>query len=118
MSAPTNPLCSEPASEGFVLTHILTVADVKRSGDFYSHILGGTIVRVGEPSVIQLADNWIIVNVGGGPTGDKPTVTLHTPENPDEATSFMNVRVADIHVLRRVARAGRNVPDGAQGARH
>jgi hypothetical protein len=33
---------------------------------------------------------------GGGPTDDKPTVTLHTPNNPDETTSFMNIRVADI----------------------
>jgi catechol 2,3-dioxygenase-like lactoylglutathione lyase family enzyme len=69
---------------------------VKRSAEFYSRVLGGTVVREGEPSVIQLANSWIIVNVGGGPTDDKPTVTLHTPDNPDETTSFMNIRVADI----------------------
>jgi catechol 2,3-dioxygenase-like lactoylglutathione lyase family enzyme len=80
-----------------VLTHFLTVADVKRSADFYARVLGGTVVREGEPTVIQLANSWIIVNVGGGPTDDKPTVTLHTPDNPDEATSFMNIRVADVH---------------------
>ena len=85
-----------PPKEGFVLTHFLTVADVKRSADFYSRVLGGTVVRDGEPSVIQLANCWIIVNVGGGPTDDKPTVILHTPRNPDEATSFLNIRVADI----------------------
>ena len=51
----------------------------------------------GEPTVVQVANGWITVNVGGGPTDDKPTVTLHTPQNPDEATSFMNIRVADIH---------------------
>jgi catechol 2,3-dioxygenase-like lactoylglutathione lyase family enzyme len=85
-----------PPKEGFVLTHFLTVADVNRSADFYSRVLGGTVVRDGEPSVIQLANSWIIVNVGGGPTDDKPTVILHTPRNPDEATSFLNIRVADI----------------------
>jgi catechol 2,3-dioxygenase-like lactoylglutathione lyase family enzyme len=85
-----------PPIEGFVLTHFLTVADVKRSADFYARVLGGTIVREGEPSVIQVANSWIIVNVGGGPTDDKPTVTLHTPDNPNYATSFMNLRVADI----------------------
>jgi lactoylglutathione lyase len=85
-----------PPKEGFVLTHFLTVADVKRSADFYSRVLGGTVVRDGEPSVIQLANSWIIVNVGGGPTDDKPTVILHTPRNQDEATSFLNIRVADI----------------------
>jgi catechol 2,3-dioxygenase-like lactoylglutathione lyase family enzyme len=86
-----------PPKEGFVLTHFLTVADVRRSADFYARVLGGRVVREGEPTVVQLANSWIIVNVGGGPTDDKPTVTLHTPQNPDEATSFMNIRVADIH---------------------
>jgi lactoylglutathione lyase len=97
MSTPANPQYTLPPTDGFVLTHFLTVADVKRSADFYSRVLGGTIIREGEPSVIQLANSWIIVNVGGGPTDDKPTVTLHTPDNPLEATSFMNIRVADIH---------------------
>jgi hypothetical protein len=44
---------SLPPSEGFVLTHFLTVADVKRSADFYSRVLGGSVVREGEPSVSQ-----------------------------------------------------------------
>ena len=86
-----------PPKEGFVLTHFLTVADVKRSADFYTRILGGKVVRAGEPTIVQVANSWIIVNVGGGPTDDKPTVTLHTPQNPDEATSFMNIRVANVH---------------------
>jgi catechol 2,3-dioxygenase-like lactoylglutathione lyase family enzyme len=87
---------SLPPREGFVVTHFLTVADVKRSADFYSRVLGGAVVREGEPTVVELANSWIIVNVGGGPTDDKPTVILRTPQNPDEATSFMNIRVADI----------------------
>jgi catechol 2,3-dioxygenase-like lactoylglutathione lyase family enzyme len=86
-----------PPKEGIVLTHFLTVADVKRAADFYSRVLGGNVVREGEPSVIQLANSWIIVNVGGGPTDDKPTVTLHTPQDPNETTSFLNIRVADIY---------------------
>jgi lactoylglutathione lyase len=85
-----------PPQDGFVLTHFLTVADVKRSAEFYQRILGGTIVREGEPTIIQIANSWLIVNVGGGPTDDKPTVILHPPENPDEVSSFLNIRVADI----------------------
>jgi len=81
---------------GFVLTHFMTVADVERSAQFYVNILGAKILRSGEPTIMQVANTWIIVNVGGGPTDDKPTVTLHTPRNPDEATSFMNIRVADV----------------------
>src|SRR5690349_5425657 len=85
-----------PPKAGFVLTHFLTVADVQRSAEFYTRIFGGTVVRSGEPSIIQIANSWLIVNVGGGPTDDKPTVTLRPPQNPNEVSSFLNVRVADI----------------------
>ena len=85
-----------PPKEGFVLTHFLTVADVNRSAEFYVRILGGTVVRSGEPTIIQIANSWLIVNVGGGPTDDKPTVTLRPPVNPNEVSSFLNIRVADI----------------------
>jgi hypothetical protein len=37
----------------------------------------------------------MILNVGGGPTADKPTVTLSVPD-PNHINSFMNFRVADI----------------------
>ena len=82
--------------EGFVLTHFLTVADVKRSTEFYLRILGGKVIRNGEPTIIQIANSWLILNVGGGPTDDKPTVTLRPPQNPNEVSSFLNIRVADI----------------------
>src|SRR5437588_10306168 len=85
-----------PPKEGFVLTHFLTVADVKRSAEFYVRIFGGTIVRSGEPTIIQLANSWLIVNVAGGPTDDKPTVTLRPPQNPNELSRFLNIRVTDI----------------------
>jgi catechol 2,3-dioxygenase-like lactoylglutathione lyase family enzyme len=85
-----------PPKEGFVLTHFLTVADVKRSAEFYVRILGGHVVRSGEPTIIQIANSWLILNVGGGPTDDKPNVTLRPPQNPNEVSSFLNIRVADI----------------------
>jgi hypothetical protein len=37
-----------------------------------------------------------IINVGGGPTDDKPTITLEPPRDPDRVSSFLNIRVADI----------------------
>ncbi len=85
-----------PPKEGFVLTHFLTVADVQRSAEFYQRVLGAVVLRSGEPTLMQIANSWLIVNVGGGPTDDKPTVTLRPPENPDDVSSFMNIRVADI----------------------
>src|SRR5438874_13300731 len=41
------------------------------------------------------SDLWMILNVGGGPTPDKPTVTLSVPD-PNHINSFLNFRVADI----------------------
>jgi lactoylglutathione lyase len=85
-----------PPKEGFVVTHFLTVADVERSADYYSRVLGGKTIRTGEPTIIELANTWVILNVGGGPTEDKPTVTLRPPADPKLASNFMNIRVADI----------------------
>jgi predicted enzyme related to lactoylglutathione lyase len=85
-----------PPKEGFVLTHFLTVKDVKASAEFYLRVFGGNIVMEGEPTIIEIANSWLILNVGGGPTDDKPTVTLHPPSNLNEASNFINIRVADI----------------------
>ena len=85
--------------EGIVLTHFIVSNDVERSRRFYTEVLGGTTVHAGEPSFVALANGWIIINAGGGPTDDKPTVTLETPPDPDRVSSFMNVRVADIHAI-------------------
>jgi hypothetical protein len=45
---------------------------------------------------VALANSWVIINVGGGPTDDKPTVTLETPPDPDRTSAFMNLRVSDV----------------------
>jgi catechol 2,3-dioxygenase-like lactoylglutathione lyase family enzyme len=83
-------------AEGIVLTHFVVSADVERSRRFYTDVLGGETVLEGEPSIVALANGWVIINVGGGPTEDKPTVTLEAPTDPDRVHAFLNVRVADI----------------------
>ena len=69
---------SQPA-ERMVVTHFIVSDDVERSRRFYTEVLGGTVVFGPEPTNIALANSFIIINVGGGPTDDKPTVTLETP---------------------------------------
>ena len=86
-------------TEGFVLTHFIVSDDVGRSRRFYADVLGGEVVMEGEPSIVALANSWVIINVGGGPTEDKPTVTLETPRDPDRVSSFLNIRVADIAAI-------------------
>jgi catechol 2,3-dioxygenase-like lactoylglutathione lyase family enzyme len=87
--------------EGIILTHFIVSDDVERSRRFYTDVLGGETARAGEPSFVALANSWIIINSGGGPTDDKPTVTLEAPKDPDRTSSFLNIRVADIHAVYR-----------------
>jgi predicted enzyme related to lactoylglutathione lyase len=81
---------------GFVVTHFITVSDIDRSVRFYRDILGGEVVLEGEPTYVQLANSHVVLNVGGGPTDDKPDTVLHPPTGIREVSSFMNLRVSDI----------------------
>src|SRR6202050_2358682 len=90
---------SPPPAEEFVLAHFIVSDDVERSRRFYTEVLGGKLVFSGEVTYVQLANSWVIINVGGGPTDDKPTVTLETPPDPDRVSSFLNIRVKDIYAV-------------------
>jgi catechol 2,3-dioxygenase-like lactoylglutathione lyase family enzyme len=83
-------------SEGLVLTHFITVRDVEVARRFYVDIFGGEVVQDENPAILKIANGWIIMNPGGGPTPDKPDLTLRAPERGDPVSSFLNVRVADI----------------------
>src|SRR3954452_24826421 len=89
-----------PPQDGFTIAHFLTVTDVERSLRFYETVFGGRILSRGDssgaPGYVQIANTWLLVNPGGGPTPDKPSVTLGLPADADLVSSFMNIRVADI----------------------
>jgi catechol 2,3-dioxygenase-like lactoylglutathione lyase family enzyme len=88
-----------PSLEDIVLAHFIVSADVERSTRFYSEVLGGKVVFSGEPTYVALSNSWIIINLGGNPTDDKPTITLATPDEPDRVSSFLNIRVRDIEAV-------------------
>src|SRR6202158_4834458 len=98
-----------PPQDGFTVAHFITVADIERSARFYETVFGGRILSRGDskgaPGYIQIANTWLIVNVGGGPTPDKPSVTLSVPANPDSVTSLLNMRVADIQACYALLRS-------------
>ena len=95
-------MASLPAlTDGIALTHFIVAENVERAARFYSDVLGGEIVLAGEPTIVALANSWIIINVGGGPIDDKPNVTLEPPQDPDRVSSFSNIRVADIQAVYR-----------------
>jgi lactoylglutathione lyase len=81
---------------GFVLTHFLVVSDQDRSRNFYQSVFGAKVLSERDPVIMKIANSWLILNVGGAPTDDKPTVTLAPPADPDHASAFLNIRVADI----------------------
>jgi catechol 2,3-dioxygenase-like lactoylglutathione lyase family enzyme len=83
-------------NDEIVLAHFIVSDDVERSRRFYTEVLGGRVAFSGEPTYVALSNSWIIINGGGGPTDDKPTVTLETPPEPDRVSSFLNIRVKDI----------------------
>ena len=91
-------------SEGIQLTQFIVVSDIARSRDFYAGVLGGEVVMDGDqeqgiPALVKLANAWIIINIGGGPTEDKPEVTLEPPSDPNLSSAFLNIRVADIQAV-------------------
>jgi catechol 2,3-dioxygenase-like lactoylglutathione lyase family enzyme len=83
-------------SEGFLVTHFIIVRSVARSRAFYSDVLGGQVVLEENPCIVKLANSWVIMNPGGGPTPDKPGISVVNYEPGDTVSTFMNLRVADI----------------------
>jgi catechol 2,3-dioxygenase-like lactoylglutathione lyase family enzyme len=86
-------------TEGLLLTNFIVSRDVERSRRFYTEVLGGEAVLEGDLSIVALANGWVTIGTGGEPTDDKPTVTLVPPSDLNHASSFLNIRVADIHAV-------------------
>ena len=83
-------------TEGFAITYFLVVSDQDRSREYYRDLFDGQVLIERDPVIMKVANTWLIMNVGGGPTDDKPTVTLTTPPDPNHTSAFLNLRVADI----------------------
>jgi catechol 2,3-dioxygenase-like lactoylglutathione lyase family enzyme len=88
--------------EGIVMTQMLIVADVDRSVAFYRDVLGATVERDHAPAMLRFHNGWLVLNVGGGPTEDKPQVTVSPPTDPNTVSSFLNIRVADIQATYKL----------------
>ncbi len=53
---------------GFVVTHFLVVSDQERSRAFYQSVFGARVLVERDPVILKIANSWLILNVGGGPT--------------------------------------------------
>ena len=87
MNLPDAPV----AREGFFVTHFFTVRNQEKSKDFYVRILGGKVIKPENPCYIKLANSWIVLNSGGGPTPDQPEILLETPPNLNRVNSLIYV---------------------------
>jgi predicted enzyme related to lactoylglutathione lyase len=93
-----------PPRDGISIAQFLTVADIERSARYYEKVFDAQVLSLGDgnaPGYLRLANIWMILNIGGGPTPDKPTVALSVPD-PNHINSFMNIRVADIQACYKL----------------
>ena len=89
------------------LTTILVVSDVDRARDFWRDVVGAEVYREygGTSCVLRLAETWILLVTGGGPTEDKPEVTFAVAADPSRVDHAFTMRVADCHVAYDTLRA-------------
>ena len=81
--------------EGIRLTWAVVSADVDASRHFYETILGGTVVKSPTPVIVQLSNAWVVITTSGGPTEEKPDVTLEPTLDRNRFGAFLDIRVAD-----------------------
>jgi catechol 2,3-dioxygenase-like lactoylglutathione lyase family enzyme len=69
-----------PPRDGITVAHFLTVADIDRSLRFYETVFGGRALSRGDskgaPGYIQIANTWLLVNVGGGPMSTRASACM------------------------------------------
>ena len=71
-----------PPRDGISIAHFLTVKDVKRSARYYEKVFGARILSLGDgnaPGYLQLANIWMIVNVGAGRLRTSPRYRSVSP---------------------------------------
>lgn len=79
------------------VTHLLVVADVERSRDWYVGVLDASVYGEygGTSVVLELQGTWLLLVTGGGPTVDKPSVAFAPPADPDRVSAELIFRVED-----------------------
>lgn len=78
--------------------HLVVVADLRASINFYTDALGGRLVREtpGMLGFVDVAGASLVLSVGGEPTPDKPTVRFEPPVEPDRVSAELIFRVRDV----------------------
>src|ERR1700733_8685329 len=106
-----------PPREGFTTAHFLTVADIDRSARFYEKVFGGRILSTGDsegaPAYIQIANTWLLVNVGGGPPPRKADGDAQCGRPGEDQRLYEYPRCGYSGVLQIMEKSGSRVHYGA-----
>lgn len=83
------------------LTHILVVSDIEASKRFYSGVLGASLFREygGTSAVYEFLGCWLLLVTPGGPTADKPSVSMAPPTDPGQVSAAFTIRVSDCQAV-------------------
>ena len=88
---------SQFPTEDMALTHILVVRDLVKAKSFYLDVLGASLHGEygGTSIVLNFNGAWLLIVTGGDPTKDKPNVSFSPPQDPNEVSHSMTIRVKD-----------------------
>ena len=83
--------------EAEAVTHMLVVSDATTSRDWYVRVLDAKLYGEygGTSVVLDLLGSWLLLVTGGGPTPDKPGVSLDVPADPSRVSGQLIFRVDD-----------------------
>ncbi len=88
------------------LTHILVVGDPARSRSWYTDVLGATVYREYASSVVlSFGGTSLLLVEGGGPSEDKPDVSLAPPADPNLRDNLFTIRVDDCQATYELLRS-------------
>lgn len=92
-----------PGFDASAVTHMLVVSDPVASRDWYVEVLDASVYgEYGTSVVLELLGSWLLLVEAGGPTPDKPTVSLEPPADPDRPSAQIIFRVADCRATHRL----------------
>lgn len=88
---------SEFPTEDMAITHLMVVSDIDASQAWYTDVLGADLYRAygGSSVVLSFLGNWFLLVTEGGPTEDKPGVSMMPPDDPNTVSGSFTIRVQD-----------------------
>lgn len=83
--------------EASALTHMLVVANVDASRDWYLGVLDADLYAEysGASVVLNVMGSWLLLVAGGGPTAAKPSIVLEPPTDRNRVSTQIIFRVDD-----------------------